>query len=96
MIYYFYKITNNLNGKFYYGVHAAKEGSQKRHGREILLEFLPKMYKRRRIMRTNKGQPFQQLDHTVLAGGLYFILLRHLGHCRLADAAGLPSRETTE
>jgi len=26
MIYYFYKITNNLNGKFYYGVHAAKEG----------------------------------------------------------------------
>lgn len=45
MIYYFYKITNNINGKFYYGVHATKEGRKDRYmGSGKYLQKAQKLY----------------------------------------------------
>lgn len=45
MIYYFYKITNNLNGKFYYGVHAAREDRKDRYmGSGTYLRKAQKLY----------------------------------------------------
>jgi hypothetical protein len=32
MIYYFYKITNTINGKYYYGVHSSKEKNDEYYG----------------------------------------------------------------